>query len=291
MWQGGQAVDWRWRETRRAIAVVKALMVIVCAAVVGVPVAGAEEAPWTQTFSVIYWPTTLTGELTVTGPLGNKSVTQSTNALSQPFLIFDYRVVSPSSVGVHLYYSPLMGTSNFADSSVSGNGGLWGGEVTYNWVIPIKPPAVLILNPYAGYGQQNFNQSTTGLLGNPINFSETTGGFYFGLNAILPLSPQFFVSAGVSWYPWGFANLSLSAPVQGLSTSISTSAPQTTESIAITYSTADHWNFTLGYQWGQVSLSAFTLPNTTGGGQTLGASLCPCNIQLSGFVLSAGKTF
>jgi hypothetical protein len=206
-------------------------------------------------------------------------------------VLVDYRLVSPASLGIHLYYAPLLGASGFSSSSVSGNAGLWGAELTYEWVVPIKPPAVLILNPFAGYGEQNFNQSTTGLLGNPINFNETTGGVYVGLNATFPLSPQWFLSGGLTWYPSGFANLGLNAPAQGLSTSASTSAPQLQESVSITYSTADHWNFTLGYQWAQVSINSVTLPITSGRGQTLGGSVCPCNFQLSGFLFSLGKTF
>ena len=191
---------------------------------------------------------------------------------------------------MHLYYAPLLGASGFA-SGVSGNAGLWGAELTYEHIIPIKPPVVLVVNPFAGYGEQYFNESTTGLLGNPINFNETTGGFYAGLNATLPLSPHWFLTGGITWYPSGFANIGVNAPVEGLSSSGTAGANQLWENVSITYSTADHWNFTLGYQWVQVWINSVPLPITTRSGLTLGGTVCPCNLQLSGFLFSLGKSF
>ncbi len=274
---------------RSAVVIATALIVLVFTATVGVPVAATEERPWTQTFSVYYWPSTMTGQVTLTGPSGSLTGSGSVN---QPFLTFDYRVVSPASWGLHLYYGPLIGASGFSISSVTGNAGMWGGEVTYDWVVPLKPPAVLILEPFAGYGQQNFNQSsTTGVSGSPINLNETIGGLDVGLNAILPLSRQWFVSAGVTWYPSGFATFGFTAPAQGLSTSAVATATELHESVALTYSTPDQWHFTLGYQWAQVWINSASASITVGGGQTLGGSVCPCNFQFSGFVFGVGKSF
>ena len=115
-------MDRPWHKKHRGIITVTTLIAIVSTTMVALPVAGAEEQPWRQTFSVFYWPTTLTGQVQLTGSRG--TLTNTGNAISQPFLIFDYRVVSPASVGLHLYYSPMMGASGF-NSGVTGNAGLW----------------------------------------------------------------------------------------------------------------------------------------------------------------------
>jgi len=77
----------------------------------------------------------------------------------------------------------------------------------------------------------------------------------------------------------------------GVSTSGSSGAHQLQESVSITYSTTDHWNFTLGYQWAQISVNSVTLPIMTGGCQTPGGTVCPCNLQFSRFLFSLGKSF
>jgi opacity protein-like surface antigen len=95
----------------------------------------------------------------------------------------------------------------------------------------------------------------------------------------------------VGYYPWGFANVNLNAPGVGVSTSGTASAPQWLYGVGVRYATADQWSFALGYQWDTISIGSITVPITTGGGQTLGGTVCPCNTSYSGFLFSVGKTF
>ncbi len=197
--------------------------------------APAEEPGFSHTFSVIYWPTSITNFVTLSG---NRGAITGGASFSQPFLIFDYRLATPIGVGLHLYYAPLL-----FGSAPSVTSGLWGAEATYNWELHPTSASLLILNFYAGYGQQNFNPSTPDVLGNPINLNATTGGVYFGLAPIFPLSKQWAFFGSVSYYPWGFANFSESVPAVGLSTNVITSAPQWDYAVGVRYTTADIVHF------------------------------------------------
>jgi hypothetical protein len=128
-------------------------------------------------------------------------------------------------------------------------------------------------------------------LGNPITSRVTTGGFYPGVNAFLPVSQQWGFYGGVSYYPWGFATINVSAPGIGLNTSATGSAPQWVYNVGVHYTTASQWSFALGYQWDTISIGQISVPIALGGGQTLGGTVCPCNTSYSGVTFSVGKTF
>lgn len=242
-----------------------------------------QEPGFSHTFSVIYWPTGITNFVTLSG---NRGAIIDGASFSQPFLIYDYRLATPIGVGLHLYYAPLL------SGSVPGvTSGLWGAEATYDWVIHPTPTSQLILDFFAGYSEQNFNPSTPDVLGNPIGLHATTGGVYFGIAPILPLSKQWAFFGAVSSYPWGFANFSESVPAVGLSTNVITSAPQWNYAVGVKYTTEDQWGFTLGYKWAAVNISGFTLPTVADANHTLGGSVCPCNVQVSGFILAVSKSF
>lgn len=268
--------------TKRDVAF--AVVMVVCILGPGLsPAASQEEPRWTSTVSVIYWPASVTNQVTLSG---NRGSLTGTGSYSQPYLILDYRLVSPAAWGLHLYYAPLL----FASTGNTA-GGLWGGEVTYDFVLHPTPASLLILDLYAGYGQQNTNSSTTGPLGDPINLNIVTGGFIAGFNAILPVSKEWAFFGGVGYYPWGYANFTVSAPVAGLSTTATASAPQWNYSVGVHYTTPDQWGFSLGYQWATLSISGTALTITTDAGHTLGGTICPCNTSFSGFLFSASKSF
>jgi hypothetical protein len=222
---------------------------------------------------------------------GNHGTLTGNGTITQPFLIFDYRLTTPSSWGLHLYYGPFLPASGLSNSAQSTASGVWGGEITYDWVLHLTERALLIVEPYAGYGQTTVNTSVTTALGNTVTSNTSYTGVDLGINLIFPLSEHLAIVGTGTWYPWSTANFNVTAPAVGLTGSASASAPQSLYGVSVVYRTSNLWNFSIGYQWYSASIGAVPFSTMTAGGETIGGAFCPCNSQFSGFTFSVGKTF
>jgi len=274
-----------------AVLGVAAVVAVSLVYVTGAPPAAADDsqpAKIQQTVTIIYWPANATGQVQFSA---NRGTLNGNGTLSLPFWILDYRLTTPWNVGFHLDYGPYEPASGLANPAQSTSAGLWNADVFYNWTIPLKPPAVIIFEPFAGYGETHVNNSVTTALGNLVTESTVYSGIYLGANAILPLSEHFFIVGSGTWYPWSNATFNLNAPGVGLSGSASASAPQYIYSVSFAYQTSSLWTFSLGYEWYGVSVSGVPLSTMTARGETIGGAFCPCNSQFSGPTFAVGKTF